>query len=224
METKPPPPQMSPLMAHGNNILLPVRKYYNDQFIDENWDCYQMREILEAAQIFDPIFWVNNQLLTLWMCLITWLKNWKCLDSVTLIKISLKSWRMKCPSLLNTPRPIMTWIVSHQCGSIRPKFRRGSSGRNPPKILFWNGKSMRVSMHNEFGSDWNQGKINILTMEFPFASLLSKRYWYVQRRECFQSWRRSEKSRVKIRRKICVKSACFWKWMETWMICTLHLY
>ena len=45
----------SPLMSHGNNILLPVGKYFHAQFTDEDGDCHHMREILEAAQIFDPI-------------------------------------------------------------------------------------------------------------------------------------------------------------------------
>ena len=44
------------LMSHGNNILLPIRNYYNAQFTDEDVDCYQMREMSEASHIFDPIF------------------------------------------------------------------------------------------------------------------------------------------------------------------------
>ena len=43
-------------MAHGKNILLPVRNYYNAQFTDEDGDCYQMMEMSEASHIFDPIF------------------------------------------------------------------------------------------------------------------------------------------------------------------------
>ena len=46
----------SALMAHGKNILLPVRNYYNAQFTDEDGDCYQMMEMSEASHIFDPIF------------------------------------------------------------------------------------------------------------------------------------------------------------------------
>ena len=55
----------SPMMEHGNNILLPVGNYYNSQFTYEYGDCYQMKEILEAAHIFEPIFLSKNQLLTL---------------------------------------------------------------------------------------------------------------------------------------------------------------
>ena len=44
------------LMEHGKDILQPVGRYYNKQFIDENGDCHQMRVMSEAAQIFDPIF------------------------------------------------------------------------------------------------------------------------------------------------------------------------
>ena len=168
-------------------------------------------------------FWINNKLLTLWLFFTTWLKNWQCPDSVTLIKSSLKFWRRKCPSLLKTPRPIINWLGSHQRDSIRLECRRWSSGRTFPKILFWTGKRMWVNMHNAFGSGGNQGKINILTMEWIFASLFLHSYRYVQWRECFQSGRRPTKSQVKIWSKICVKSACFCKWMEIWMICTIHL-
>ena len=46
----------SALMAHGNNILPPVGRYYSAQFTDEDGDYYQMREMSEAAQIFGLIF------------------------------------------------------------------------------------------------------------------------------------------------------------------------
>ena len=51
-------------MANVKNILLPVGKYYNSQFIAEGVDCYQMKEMKEAAHIVDPIYLVNNLLLT----------------------------------------------------------------------------------------------------------------------------------------------------------------
>ena len=44
------------LMGHGKDIFLPVGRYYHNQFKNEDGDCYQMREMLEAAQISDPIF------------------------------------------------------------------------------------------------------------------------------------------------------------------------
>jgi len=44
------------LMDHGKNILKPVGQYYHDQFTSEDGDCYPMREMSEAAQMFNPIF------------------------------------------------------------------------------------------------------------------------------------------------------------------------
>ena len=175
-------------------------------------------------RFFNPSFWVNNQLMTLWLCSMTWLKNWKCLDSVTLIKCELKSWRRKFQNLLKTPRQIMTWLGYHQGGSVRPEWRRWSIGRTSPKILFWTVKRIQVSVHNTFGSGGNRGNINILTMECPFASFFLYSYRSIQWIECFQNWRRSAKSRVKIWRNICVKPAWFCKWMKTWMICKIHLH
>ena len=43
-------------MGHGKDIVLPVGRYYHNQFTNEYGDCYQMKEMSEAAQIFDPIF------------------------------------------------------------------------------------------------------------------------------------------------------------------------
>ena len=43
-------------MGHGKDILLPVGRYYHNKFTKEDGDCRQMREMSEAAQIFDPIF------------------------------------------------------------------------------------------------------------------------------------------------------------------------
>ena len=51
------PHQTKPaLMGHGKDIVLPVGRYYHNQFTNEDGDCHQMREMSEAAQIFDPIF------------------------------------------------------------------------------------------------------------------------------------------------------------------------
>ena len=44
------------LMAHGKGILRPVGDYYNKQFLDEHGDCYNIRKMSEAAQIFNPLF------------------------------------------------------------------------------------------------------------------------------------------------------------------------
>ena len=43
-------------MAHGKGILRPVGDYYNKQFLDEHGDCYNIRKMSEAAQIFNPLF------------------------------------------------------------------------------------------------------------------------------------------------------------------------
>ena len=44
------------LMAHDKGILKPVGDYYNKQFLDEHGDCYNIRKMSEAAQIFNPLF------------------------------------------------------------------------------------------------------------------------------------------------------------------------
>ena len=147
----------------------------------------------EAAQIFTPSFWLNNQLLTLRIWFTTWMTNWQCSDSFTLIKNSLKCWRRKCPGLLDTPRPIMTWLWSHQRGSIILEYRRWSSGITSPKIMFWTGKGMRVSIHNAFWSGENRGKINILTMQWPFTSLFFHSYRAIPWRECFSKSKKTHK-------------------------------
>ena len=44
------------LFKHGKSILEPVGTYYKKQFLDESGDCNAMRQMSEAAQIFDPLF------------------------------------------------------------------------------------------------------------------------------------------------------------------------
>ena len=51
------PHQTKPdLIGHGKDILLPVGRYYHNQFTNEDGDCHQLREMSEAALIFDSIF------------------------------------------------------------------------------------------------------------------------------------------------------------------------
>ena len=44
------------LMEHGKSILQPVGHYYKSQFLEKTGDCFKMREMSEACQMFDPLF------------------------------------------------------------------------------------------------------------------------------------------------------------------------
>ena len=59
-KTKFPAHSKEELMAHGKGILKPVGDYYNKQFLDEHGDCYNIRKMSEAAQIFNPLFLCKN--------------------------------------------------------------------------------------------------------------------------------------------------------------------
>ena len=43
------------LMAHGKSILQPAGEYYKKLFTEEGGVCYNIRNMSEAALIFDPI-------------------------------------------------------------------------------------------------------------------------------------------------------------------------
>ena len=44
------------LMEHGKSVLQPVGRYYKSQFLEKTGDCFKMREMSEACQMFDPLF------------------------------------------------------------------------------------------------------------------------------------------------------------------------
>mmetsp|Transcript_18351 Transcript_18351/g.31057 ORF Transcript_18351/g.31057 Transcript_18351/m.31057 type:complete len:160 (+) Transcript_18351:319-798(+) len=43
------------LHLHGKSILKPAGDYYTKLFLDEEGDCYNIRQMSEAALIFDPV-------------------------------------------------------------------------------------------------------------------------------------------------------------------------
>ena len=101
-------------MAHGKNILLPVGNYYNAQFTDEDGDYYQMREMSEAADIFDPIFFSKQPTSDILNVLHDLADKRTVFGLRHFYKKIIKKLKKEMPKLVKDHRPITTWLGSHQ--------------------------------------------------------------------------------------------------------------
>jgi hypothetical protein len=139
------------LLAHGKSILHPAGEYYNKLFLEEDGDCYNIRQMSEACLIFDPI---ELSKMSETDIVVT---NHKRADLLEFFRYKqftddfIKRLKKEMPALVKEAG-IMIWVGFQHRRSTKLGCKRESGERNQKVVRISRGSRMQVNTLNVSGS------------------------------------------------------------------------